>query len=117
MTSIVALGSGRVGMFGRRAFGAEVSLGSSPVSAKSEGTGISGAGPEISELGKSRMWSAGASTESLFDDFLKPRKPFFFGVVALGGGVTGTSSAVLSFCAPGSSSENLLSLPVSFFCF
>lgn len=108
--STAALESGIVGMFGTRAFGAEVS---GPGDAtKSDGTGMSGACTARSELGASRMGSAGTSTESLFEDFLKPRKPFL--VVALGGGVAGTSSAVLSF---GAVNRDFLSLPFSFFCF
>lgn len=108
--------SGKVGMFGRRAFGAEIA-GSSGESSMSEGIGISGAGPGMSELGVSRMGSAVNSTESLFDGFLKPRKPFFFSVLALGGGAAGTSSAVRSFCATGSTKGSFLSLLFSFFCF
>lgn len=110
--STAALESGIVGMFGRRAFGVEVS-GPGDATPKSEGTGMSGACTVMSELGVSRMGSAGTSTESLFDDFLKPRKPFLV-VVALGGGVAGTSSAVLSFDAV---NRDFLSLPFSFFCF
>lgn len=109
--STVALESGIVGMFGRRAFGVEVS-GPGDATPKSDGTGMSGACTVTSELGASRMGSAGTSTDSLFD-FLKPRKPFLV-VVALGGGKAGTSSAVLSF---GAVNRDFLSLPFSFFCF
>lgn len=73
-------------MLGRRA------LGASPLS---EGTGISGACPGSSEVGVSRMGYACHNVESLFV-FLKPRNPFF-PVVALGGGVAATRSAVLPF--------------------
>lgn len=113
--STAALESGKVGMFGRRAFGVEVS-GPGGAPPMSDGTGISGACPATSELGVSRMGSAGTSTESLFVDFLKPRKPFFV-VVGLGGGMAGTSSAVLSLGVEGSTNRNFLSLLFSFFCF
>lgn len=110
--STAALLSGKAGMSGRRAFGAETfgSVGESP---NSEGTGMSGACPGASELGLSRMGSARISPASFFD-FLKPRKLFFVGV-PLGGGMAGTSSALLSLCNPGSSRVNFL--PFSFFCF
>ena len=98
-----ALESGKVGMFGSRAFGEEISA-SGGESPKSEGTGISGAGPGTSELVLSRMGSARTSTESLLIDFLKPRKPFLFSVAALGGGEAGTSGSFFS-------------LLFSFFCF
>lgn len=78
---------------GRRALGVDGSGGSA--STLSGGTGISGAGPGLSEEGVSRMGLAWGSTESFFV-FLKPRK-FFFTVAGLGGGVAGTSSAVLTF--------------------
>lgn len=110
--STAALESGKVGTFGRRAFGVEVS-GPGDATPESDGTGMSGACTVTSELGVSRMGSAGTSTESLFDDFLKPRKPFLV-VVALGGGVAGTSSAVLSF---GAANRDFFSLPFSFFGF
>ncbi len=110
--STTELESGKVGVFDNRA----VVVGISGSAGVSEGTGISGACPGSSVLGVSKMGSAGTSTESLFD-FLKPRKPFLFDVVALGGGVAGTSSAVLALAAPGSANGNFLSLPFSFFCF
>lgn len=93
--------SGMAGMMGRRALEGEASC-SGFVSPLSGGTGISGACPGSSEVGASRMESAWTNAESFFV-FLKPRKPFF-PVVALGGGVAATSSAVLPF------------LSLSFFC-
>ena len=116
VASIVALESGKEGMFGNRALGAQVS-GSGGAPPNSEGTGMRGAGPRMSELGLSKMGSVVMSSESFFADFMKPRNPFFFIVVALGGGVAGTSSAVLSFCAAGNFSESLFSLVLSFFGF
>lgn len=93
--SATALESGMVGMFGRRASGAWLS-GTRAVSSKAEGTGMRGASTGTSEVGASRMGSAGTSADSFFADFFKPRKSFLDGVV-LGGGVACTSSAVLFF--------------------
>lgn len=91
--STSALWSGKVGLSGR--WGSDVELGSVSLP-DSEGTGMSGAGPAISELGVSRIGSAEINTESRFG-FLKRLKGFLFSVVTLGGGAAGTSSAVLSF--------------------
>lgn len=99
--SIVVLESGEVGKFVNMAFGAEI-LGSGDLSPKSEVTGMSGAVPGMSELGVSKMGSVVIFNESLFNDFFKLRKPIFFDAVALGGGVAGTSSAVLTFGGAGS---------------
>lgn len=110
VTSSATLVSSKVGMSGGGTSASEIN-GSGEVSLNSEGTGMSGMGPETSEVGVSRMGSAGTSTDSFFADFLNPRKPFFFDVVALGGGVAGTSSAEVSF------DECFFSLLVSFFCF